>query len=317
MEAIRVPRAPEVVRERTRMPRDGSGRLQRRFQEGTLDGRRFGRPPTGDVVAIGPARPTVLFGGRGVYPGGVVVLPGESALRVIRRGRYDGCDATVCRGPIVGLAPTDPRLWPMWAGRTAGAGTGLASGGAPVDAAGPMDAATARALGLVVRPSARLVGAAGFEATDDWDEHLTAGIERLASGDAAGAVEALRRRVDSHPGDFSARRLLGVALVESGDVAAGGWRLLEAYRASPELARRALGLELFASAGGRGGARRARAILRDAVRWAHREDDASAWLVAAVMAQAEARERVAARMLREGESVGLDPIIGAAFGTSP
>ncbi|MEO0482855.1 MAG: hypothetical protein AAF138_04465 [Planctomycetota bacterium] len=335
--------------------RDASGRLIDPRFGGRFDGPavsehdRFGRAPLTEGTrlllerAAGSPRPVVVLGGsRGVYAPGLILLPNESALDRLYGGyRYYGRDCYERDfGPIVvaGAAPVtgaagpggamvvggvDPRLWAWWvpaptpSARSPGASpTGVAP--AAVSGSTPRSSAiddSLALLGLTALPPIGVVDAAGLGADVEWDADLALGLRLLAFGASEEAAEALQRRVDARPDDYASRRLLGLALLEGTEANRGARQIAEAYRGEPSLGAQPMGVALFTAGRGSGDRSRLRLLMERAVRMGGREVE-GAWLAAAMLAQAEGRDRALARVLDRGSEAGVEPILLECFGVS-
>jgi hypothetical protein len=93
-------------------------------------------------------------------------------------------------------------------------------------------------------------------------------------------------------------RLRAVALVGARRHAHAAQELMRAYEMDPALAGRALfGKELI------GDAYRLRRLVNSSVRYAHKSGDEDAWVLVAMLMQAEGREQVARRMLRRAQAL--------------
>jgi len=115
------------------------------------------------------------------------------------------------------------------------------------------------------------------------------------------AVDELREAVKEEPDDFTRQRLLGAALIGDGRMREGVAVLAYAYGQNPSLAQVPLRRAEFGS-----GAHAVRGFVREAVAHASRAQTGEAWLVVAVLMQAEGRDQVAQRMARRALQEGLD-----------
>jgi len=115
------------------------------------------------------------------------------------------------------------------------------------------------------------------------------------------AVAALREHLRDDPEDTSAMRLLGLALVESGDPAQGAAVLALAYRTDPTLASNTTDLDLFSGRPGR-----ARSMIDRSMHYAARANSASGWLAATVLLHADGRAAAARRVLERAREAGLE-----------
>lgn len=115
------------------------------------------------------------------------------------------------------------------------------------------------------------------------------------------AVAALREHLRDDPEDAPAMRLLGLALIESGDPAQGAAVLALAYRTDPTLAGNPADLDLFAGRPGR-----ARSMIDRSMQYAARANSASGWLAATVLLHADGRAAAARRVLERARESGLE-----------
>jgi hypothetical protein len=138
-----------------------------------------------------------------------------------------------------------------------------------------------------------------------------AGRAALRAGDIEMALRLLREHVEREPSDWSTRRLIGLAMIESGRVADGAALVGVTYHEAPELAGKPVDAELFASTRER--PRRLPSIIRQVGRWAHRTDSASGWVTLASALQASDRPRLALRHVARAEAAGLTSRVAEAF----
>jgi hypothetical protein len=134
---------------------------------------------------------------------------------------------------------------------------------------------------------------------------------RLAGSDAFGnAVERYRAYLNESPEDFAVMAELAVALAGANrlDDAAAMARL--AYGKDPTLATRPIDRRLAVPS------RELRRVVVRAVRFAHDRDSASAWLLVAVLMQAEGRDSVGLRMVERAAARGLPSDISDAMTAS-
>lgn len=138
---------------------------------------------------------------------------------------------------------------------------------------------------------------------------------RLAlSQDSPGrAVDLYREHLMGEPGDQEARRELALAHLRAGSWSEGVSLMHEAYLRNPALADRPMRADLL---GGPRAAQRMRELVRQSVRRAHREDSAGAWLVAAVLMQAEGRDQPALRMVVNSVDRGLESAVAVPLADS-
>lgn len=140
-------------------------------------------------------------------------------------------------------------------------------------------------------------------------EHVTPSTQKelgatyLAAGDPRAAVSVLRTWARDHSTDAEAMRLLGLALVEAGEVQEGVSTISLAYHTDPALAASPIPAAVFVDAA------RAREDVRHASVYANRVNSGSAWLAVAVLMQAEGREVTARSMVERAKRAGLEPEI--------
>lgn len=122
----------------------------------------------------------------------------------------------------------------------------------------------------------------------------------MADGDAAGALGWYRAVLDESPDDARVMREYASALLEAGRpldaVAVMGY----AYDRVPALSGEPMDVGLWG-----GSVLRLRASVVDAVKFGHRSPSGNAWLLVAVLMQAEGRDAVALRMVDRAEDEGL------------
>ena len=135
-----------------------------------------------------------------------------------------------------------------------------------------------------------------------------AAIAALGRGKTDLAIDLLQAHIAENPDDASSVRLLGVARLLEGEIAAGIRLVDQAYLAQPDLADLPLGMHAFP--GDRRGCRKA---LREVVKLAHVLDDPRAWLTAAVLMQVEDRTTPARRMIARARAAGIEVQIADAF----
>jgi len=147
------------------------------------------------------------------------------------------------------------------------------------------------------------VSGAVSSADGEADQMLSA-MMAVASGRVQEAADGLGPMVAADPEDASARRLLGLALIELGEVERGIELVGSAYSLDPGLVGVPIDAVLYENEGGR-----LRDLVTDVVRHANRRPSAEAWLTVAVLMQAEGREGRALRMVVKAERLGLDPML--------
>ncbi|MEM7756131.1 MAG: hypothetical protein AAF297_10910 [Planctomycetota bacterium] len=176
--------------------------------------------------------------------------------------------------------------------------------GAPIDGpypppTGPVDSR------VTVGGATDAAGAAADAAAEAEDAEpptlLERGWSELALGDGESALATFIERLNEEPRDAEAMRGMGFALLVEGDASLAAGCVRMAYEMSPELGMLVPGTDDF---GGRAELRR---LVVRAVRHGHEVESASAWLVAAVLAQAEGRADVVERFLGWAEAAGLEP----------
>ena len=122
----------------------------------------------------------------------------------------------------------------------------------------------------------------------------------MAAGHADDATSAFVEHLNSEPGDGEALRGFGFSLLLGGDAALAAGPVRTAYAMAPHLGMTPPSEADF------GGRAEVRKLVVRAVRYGHEVGSASAWLVAAVLAQAEGRMDVAERFLGWAEAAGLE-----------
>ncbi|MBX3406433.1 MAG: tetratricopeptide repeat protein [Phycisphaeraceae bacterium] len=128
----------------------------------------------------------------------------------------------------------------------------------------------------------------------------------LAMGDARAATEAYRRYLEDVPDDAAVMRSLALALMEDRRLDESVAVLAMAYQKSPRLARTPIDPALIAD-----DVASLRRRVNSAVGYANRVRSGSAWLLAAVLVQAEGRDAVALSMIDRGRDVGLSEEVAA------
>lgn len=144
------------------------------------------------------------------------------------------------------------------------------------------------------------------------DESVLPNVERghlaLQRGQAADAVAFYRAHVAVESGDADTLRYLAVALFEAREFPEAAAVMILAYSTDPDLA----GLPMIASRFPQGERGLADRVTR-ATGVANSSRTASAYLFAAVLAQADGRPDVASRLLNRSRAAGLHRQIDAAF----
>lgn len=127
------------------------------------------------------------------------------------------------------------------------------------------------------------------------------GDVKLSEGDAQAAIGYYVQHLDVEKDDALAARSLALALIDAGRIDQGAATMLLAYEKNPSvLANQPIRPSQVA-----GGVREFRKLMTDAVQYANRTKLASAWLSAAVLAQAEGRKDVAANLVAKAKQAGL------------
>jgi len=134
-------------------------------------------------------------------------------------------------------------------------------------------------------------------------DSVLAALLALAAGQVRAACDGLEEIVASDPDDSGARRLLGLTLIELGEVERGVGLVGAAYSLDPGL--EPIDAVLYESRR----RRRLRDLVTDVVRHANRHPSAEAWLTVTVLMQGEGRPDRALRMLAKAERLGLDPVL--------
>jgi tetratricopeptide (TPR) repeat protein len=130
---------------------------------------------------------------------------------------------------------------------------------------------------------------------------LARGIVALYLEQAEEAVSAFRDYVKAEPTDHQAKRLYAMALVENKEFDDAVSMMSLAYRQDPGLAGQPIDAESLGLEDSR-----IRNMLTKIVAFGHRSDRASAWLTAAVLMQAEGRQKQALAMVEKARKAGLD-----------
>lgn len=138
------------------------------------------------------------------------------------------------------------------------------------------------------------------------------GPELLYEANYSEAAEVLAVEIEQSPTDMERKRLLAVANAGLKDYEAAAAIMLDVYESDPEIAVYPLDQDgLFESS------LELRRLVVGSVRYAQRVGTARAWLLVAVLMQAEGREDVAAEMLNRAAAQGLDDDIVKAWPTTP
>lgn len=125
--------------------------------------------------------------------------------------------------------------------------------------------------------------------------------EQFAGGDSERAVALYEEHLAENPDDFGVRVRFGLAMLESGRADDAVAVLHHAYASDPSLAEVSLGGVLDGWSGSR-----LRAMVAKSVSHANRTQSASAWMVVALLMEAEGRAPLAERMLDRAIGAGLD-----------
>ncbi|MBX3386223.1 MAG: tetratricopeptide repeat protein [Phycisphaeraceae bacterium] len=137
---------------------------------------------------------------------------------------------------------------------------------------------------------------------------LERGDERLSQGRAQDAVNHYLRHLETAPDDTEAMRSLAVALIDANRIDHASAVFAMAYERTPSLVRQPMDSSRFP-----GTATDLRSRLTSLVHYANRTGAASAWLSAAVLAQAEGRDPAARNMLGRARTAGLNSDLVSAF----
>jgi tetratricopeptide (TPR) repeat protein len=139
---------------------------------------------------------------------------------------------------------------------------------------------------------------------EPWTVYETA-VYWMMEGDAEQAVEWYRAHLDENPDDLLAMREYAAAMLEAGRTLDAVAVMAYAYDLAPGLSGRAMDPGLWD-----GSPLRLRRSVVQAVRAAHAAGTGHAWLLVAVLMQAEGRDAVALRMVDRALEMGLNPAIG-------
>lgn len=118
------------------------------------------------------------------------------------------------------------------------------------------------------------------------------------------AVEWYRAHLEDNPQDMGVMREYAVALLGAGRPLNAVAMMGYAYDLSPGLSASAMDAGLWGDSWAR-----LRGAVRDAVRYANRSPSGGAWLLVAVLMQAEGRDNVAARMIDRAAGLGLSSAV--------
>lgn len=122
------------------------------------------------------------------------------------------------------------------------------------------------------------------------------------------AEDLLRAELADAPGDAVLARLLAVALAGTGDFENASKQMSLAYQVAPTLSTYP-----FSEQDPSPGVSELRALSINAVRFARRTPSAEAWLLVAVLIQAQGRHDVSARMMDRAAALGLDRAVVNAW----
>lgn len=141
------------------------------------------------------------------------------------------------------------------------------------------------------------------ETTEEWtaDELARAW---MASGDVKQAIRWYQTHLDESPDDLSAMRGYAAALLEDGRLSDAVALMGYVYDMAPGLTSRPMDSLLWGDS-----AFRMRQSVTRAVRYAHQAGSGNAWLLVAVLMQAEGRDEVALRMAQRARELGLAPAV--------
>lgn len=127
----------------------------------------------------------------------------------------------------------------------------------------------------------------------------------MMEGEAEQAVGWYRAHLEKNPDDMLAMREYAAAMLEANRTLDAVAVMAYAYDLSPGLSTRAMDAGLWG-----GSPLRVRRSVVKAVRMAHEAGTGHAWLLVAVLMQAEGRDAVALRMVDRALELGLNPAIG-------
>lgn len=126
----------------------------------------------------------------------------------------------------------------------------------------------------------------------------------LRTGDTQAAIAAYTGHLESFPSDAPVRRSLGLALLSGGRVDEAAESILQAYASAPWLADEPVNPDAFAR-----GAEDLALNIELASAYANRVGSAPAWLLVAVLVQANGRLDLGLLMLDRADEAGLDPAV--------
>jgi|GEM_PF-4676251 len=126
----------------------------------------------------------------------------------------------------------------------------------------------------------------------------------MEAGRSEQAVTWYRSHLNDNPGDAAATRELAVALLESGRFLDASAMMGYIYDRVPGLANEPLQESLWGYS-----PLRLRQSVTDAVRYANRSPSGNAWLMVAVLMQAQGKDDAALRMVERATDQGLSPSI--------
>lgn len=127
----------------------------------------------------------------------------------------------------------------------------------------------------------------------------------MSAGDAEEAVSWYTIHLQEEPLDLRSAREYAAALMEADRPLDAVAVLGYAYDTMPGLASEAMDTGLWGDS-----PLRLRRSVTDAVRYAHETQSGNAWLMVAVLMQAEGRDQVALKMLERAEAAGLSKAVG-------
>lgn len=123
----------------------------------------------------------------------------------------------------------------------------------------------------------------------------------MAAEDSSSAAAWYRGYLDENPDDARVMREYASALLEEGRTVDAVAMMGYAYSLMPGLANEAMDRAIWGDS-----AFRLRDSVTDAVRFGHRSSSGNAWLLVAVLMQAEGRDQVALKMIDRAVGEGLD-----------
>lgn len=130
---------------------------------------------------------------------------------------------------------------------------------------------------------------------------LASAKQQMRNARPAAAIDAFKDYARTQSSDADARRLLALAMIESGKTDEGVAMMRAAYSLDASLAQRPINIAEVGLSG-----KRLDAVVDAVSTHAERSDTASAWLTAAVLWQADGRAAIAQTMLDRASAKGLD-----------